>query len=247
VRSLGITAALIMLLPPPGSPQTGDQEHTFRIFEENGVTIAETGGGPKYSGEIFRYERLVTLHEDESRPESLMGRPFVYNLMGEDGSVFITDSQFNRVLRFDAAGEYLHDIGGQGRGPGEYLVPRPLSARDGIVTIYDRQMNRTSFYRYDGTFLESITNFRRRSLSIDGINQGPDGELIFIEHRTTFEGRRAYVYYTATATIYSTEQDTIATLASGPVKGYYQIDGYICWRLFSGYPRPDTTRTSASS
>ncbi|MCK4351174.1 MAG: 6-bladed beta-propeller, partial [Candidatus Krumholzibacteria bacterium] len=232
----GFTPSLVLVLFLTGSSQTWDQEHTFRIFEEDGVTIAETGGGPRYSGEIFHYERLVTLHEDESRPESLMGRPFVYNLMGEDGSVFVTDSQFNRVLRFDATGEYLHDIGGQGRGPGEYLVPRPLSARDGIVTIYDRQMNRTSFFKYDGTFLESITNFRRRSLSIDAIHRGPGGEQIFVESRMSFEGRRAYVYFTSTATIYSAGQDTIATLVSGPVKGYYMIDGYICWRLFSGYP-----------
>ena len=236
VKGLGLTASLMLFLSFPGSSQTWDQEHTFRVFKENGVTIAETGGGPRYSGEIFRYERLVTLHEDESRPGSLMGRPFVYNLMGEDGSVFITDSQFNRVLRFDATGEYLHDIGGQGRGPGEYLVPRPLSAEDGIVTIYDRQMNRTSFYRYDGTFLESITTFRRRSLDIDAIHRGPSSEQIFLESRTSFEGRRAYVYFTSTATIYSAGQDTIAALMSGPVKGYYQIDGLICWRLFSGYP-----------
>ena len=232
----GFSSSLVLVLFLTGSSHTGNQEHTFRVFEENGVTIAETSGGPKYDGEIFRYEFLVKLHEDESRPESLMGRPSSNNLMGEDGSVFITDSKYNRVLCFDASGEYLHDIGGQGQGPGEYLGPRLLSADDGVVTIWDPMSNRTSFYQYDGTFLESEQNFGRRSLGIDGIYRGPEDESIYLEHRTIPEGRSGYVYHSFTATIYSAQKDTVAALVIGPVMGYYQINGYVCWRLFTGYP-----------
>ncbi len=233
----GCTTVLVMALCLIGASSPSDQEHTFRVFEEGGVTIAETGGGPKYDGEIFHYEPVATIHEDESRPESLMGRPYVYNVMGEDGSVFITDSQFNRVLRFDASGEYLHDIGGQGQGPGEYERPRPLSARDGVITIYDVRMNRTSFYRYDGTFLESMTSFRRRSFSIDAIHRGPDGEMIFIESRRSQEAENGYFYVTASVLVYSTSEDTLAVLKTTPVKGDYMLAGRYCWRLFGGWPQ----------
>ena len=234
---MGLSPILIAALLLTAASGFSDQEHTFRVFEENGVTIAETTGGPKYDGEIFRYEPVATIHEDESRPESLMGRPYVYNVMGEDGSVFITDSQFNRVLRFDASGEYLHDIGGQGQGPGEYERPRPLSARDGVITIYDVRMNRTSFYRYDGTFLESMTSFRRRSFSIDAIHRGPDGEMIFIESRRSQEAENGYFYQTASAAVCVASGDTLAILTTGPVKGDYMLGLRYCWRLFGGWPQ----------
>ena len=233
----GFSSSLVLVLFLTGSSHTGNQEHTFRVFEENGVTIAETSGGPKYSGEIFLHEPVATLHEDENRPESLMGRPFVYNLMGEDGSVFVTDSQFNRVLRFDASGEYLHDIGGQGQGPGEYENPRPLSAHDGVITIYDQRMNRTSFYRYDGTFLESMTSFRRRSFSIDALHRGPDDEIIFIESRRTREAENGYFFQTASALVCSASEDTLAVLTTDPVKGDYMLGLRYCWRLFGGWPQ----------
>ncbi len=233
----GCTAALVVVLLLIGASLPIDQEHVFRVFEEDGVTVAETSGGPRYSGEIFRYERVTTINEDENRPESLMGNPSIYSLMGEDGSVFVTDVKYNRVLRFGTDGEYLHDIGGQGQGPGEYLTPKLLSTGNEIVTIWDPRLNRTSFYQYDGTFLESGQNFGRRSLTIDGIYRGPGGESIYLEHRTIPEGRSGYIYHSYTATIYSVQQDTIAVLVTGPVKGIYQMaSGLVCWRLFMGYP-----------
>jgi len=233
----GSSAALVSVLVLTTSSGFLKQEHTFRVFDEDGVTVAETSGGPKYDTELFSFERLARIHEDENRPESLMGNPSSdKSRMGEDGSVFVTDVKYNRILRFDAAGEYLNGIGGQGQGPGEYLGPRLLSTDDGTVTIWDPMLNRTSFYRYDGTFLESEQHFGRRSLAIYGLYRGTGGELVHLEYRTEFEGRRAYVYHSYFATIYSTEHDTIATLVAGPVKGHYQIGGWICWRLFTGFP-----------
>lgn len=44
----------------------------------------------------------------------------------EDGTIYVLQSQARIVSRFDSTGRRLADIGGQGRGPGEFMSPRSL-------------------------------------------------------------------------------------------------------------------------
>jgi hypothetical protein len=148
--------ALYLLLLPLMCIETAQaQEHSFQVFQENGITIAETTGEPKYSQDIFRYEHILTLQEDESRPESLLGNPITANMVEYDGWFYVLDHSPMRIACFDSDGNYSHDIGRAGQGPGEFLYPRMQSVTDGIVTVYDRSLLRLSLFHTDGTFIES--------------------------------------------------------------------------------------------
>ena len=59
--------------------------HSFRIYDENGIEIAETTGGPKYAGEIFEYLEVLRLNQDDSQEASLLARPYMY-MMDEYGA-----------------------------------------------------------------------------------------------------------------------------------------------------------------
>lgn len=129
--------------------------HSFRIYEENGVTIAETTGGPQYEGELFRFEEILTLQEDE-RFESLLNRPSHF-LMDSNGYYYVADSGDSRIAVFDAKGRFIQIIGREGSGPGEFQLPIIQNISNGIISVFDLRLRRTTRYRTDGSLLDIIT------------------------------------------------------------------------------------------
>ena len=72
------------------------------------------------------------------------------------GEVWVTDVGERAVFRWSAMGEELSRVGGVGEGPGEYLRPGLLIEMDGdSVGLWDRQLQRISFFGPDGKFLSA--------------------------------------------------------------------------------------------
>ncbi|MCY3809358.1 MAG: hypothetical protein OXG58_08055 [Gemmatimonadetes bacterium] len=70
------------------------------------------------------------------------------------GEVWVTDVGERAVFRWSAMGEELSRVGGVGEGPGEYLRPGLLIEMDGdSVGLWDRQLQRMSFFGRNGEFL----------------------------------------------------------------------------------------------
>ncbi len=230
-----ITACL--LLPAPSAlSQTVNPNHTFRMYEQDGIPVAETRNGPRYLGEIFRYERVLRLNEDESRPESLLGRIAVPSLMGDDGSIYILDLAPVRIARFDPSGNYANDIGRVGQGPGEYQGPKLLAVAGGRVTVFDPRLARTSCFRPDGSLIEIITapvQGRSGLLEFHPLSNG--GGLLI--HLISNYAREGYRIESKAVTIFTSKGDTLATLTTGSVTGDYIYGaGYYAWRMFEGSP-----------
>jgi len=154
-----ISAAwILLLLVSSCSPRADETEHSFRIYKENGVTIAETTGGPKYAGELFQYEKVVELYQDQDRPESLLNRPGSF-FLDEDGKFYIEDNRNHRIAVFNPTGRYESSIGRSGSGPGEFSRGwNLLDLSNGVLTTYDYMLRRTTLFRTDGTLLEIISN-----------------------------------------------------------------------------------------
>jgi len=183
VISFFCSIAAISLLTACSSEVSPD--HTFRLYEEDGVTIAETTGGPKYSDELFTYEELFHLEQDESREETLLSE--ARNIrMDEEGYLFVSDGGNDRIAVFTPDGLYSHSFGRDGEGPGEFRSGRILGFVDDMVVVVDNRMMRTLLFRRDGTFIRSFSFTRMNMIENVFFNTmsawpGPDGGSILIQ------------------------------------------------------------------
>ena len=128
------------------------ETHSFRLFNDDGVTIAETTGGPKYEEDLFTYKEVFEIQQDPDQPESLLYRPLEFT-MDERGYFYVTDSGKKEISVFDSLGRYSHRIGRAGGGPGEFNYPSIQSVQNGIISVYDRYLRRTSRFETDGTLI----------------------------------------------------------------------------------------------
>ncbi len=79
--------------------------HRFEVYDEDGVTVAHTTGGPLHDGPIFTVEPLLTLIENPSEPESMLFNPSAI-LAGEDGRYYVCDTGNGRVAVFGPEGNF---------------------------------------------------------------------------------------------------------------------------------------------
>lgn len=72
-------------------------------------------------------------------------------------NLYVLDRQSARVMVYDRAGRFVRQIGSQGEGPGELMVPLQLAvAGDGTVIISDIGRPGYALFRPDGTFLRNV-------------------------------------------------------------------------------------------
>ena len=71
--------------------QVTPQTHQFKIIDRDGIIVATSTGGPKYSGELFSYEKVLALHQDPNNDESMLFRPHPF-LIGPDGYFYVLGS-----------------------------------------------------------------------------------------------------------------------------------------------------------
>lgn len=72
-------------------------------------------------------------------------------------NLYVLDRQSVRVLVYDRAGRFIRQIGKEGQGPGELMVPLALAiAGDGTVIVSDVGRPGYSLFRPDGTFLRNV-------------------------------------------------------------------------------------------
>ncbi len=137
-------------LLPACSSSRGGPSHTFRTFAADGVTITETGGGPKYEGELFTYTHVVTIRQEESDPQSLLHRPDPRFVMDAEGRFYIADAGNHRIAVFDESGRYLRSFGHEGAGPGEFRRMRILSLTGDRLAVWDQTLQRTTVFTTTG-------------------------------------------------------------------------------------------------
>jgi len=130
--------------------------HSFSVFEEDGIEVALTTGGPKYTSPLFEYEPLSTLQEDPDNEESLLFRPREFTV-GDDGNYYVNDTGNRRIAVFSSEGRYVRSFGRAGSGPGEFGSLVDIAVHEGIVHIFDSQHKRATRYSCDGTLIDVVT------------------------------------------------------------------------------------------
>lgn len=131
-------------------------EHTFSTFEENGVPVALSSGGPKYTQPLFTYEELYRLQQDESREETILGSTGPCR-MDADGNVYVSDGPNHRIAVFDNTGRFIRSFGREGHGPGEFSALRIQDIWKDQIYVNDNRQRRVSIFRTDGDFVDVFT------------------------------------------------------------------------------------------
>jgi len=146
-----------LLISACSSGEGERSSHSFRIFTENGVSIAETTGGPKYEGELFRYEEVGRLIQDPEQEESLLFNPTIV-MVDEQGYFYVSDIRDKRIVVFSPDLRYSHSIGREGRGPGEFVYPLPLWVGQGRIAVAAGSPGPSYIFSTSGDLLEVLTD-----------------------------------------------------------------------------------------
>ena len=149
-------------------------------------------------------------------------------LVAPDGSIFVADGHGaegnNRIVKFDASGDYLMQWGSTGLEHGEFRDPHALAMDStGRLFVGDRANNRVQIFTQDGEHLETWTQFGR-----------PSG--LFIDHND--------ILYSA-----DSESNTTWGMNRGYLKGIYigsAFDGFIMYHIPDPNQDPDNAGTTAA-
>ncbi len=185
--------------------------HRFTRSEEEGIPVSLSAGSPKYEGELFAYEEVGRLEQDESREETLLFRASQY-LLGEDGWYYVSDTGNGRIAVFDEQGHFQRSMGRKGAGPGEFQYPQILDIRDGVIVTYDMQNRRAGRFRTDGTFLEHI-NPPISIMAARLIHPLADGRRVLLTSDSE-GGPGDVTRMKTTCLVVSAEGDTLASVAT---------------------------------
>lgn len=218
LRYFSIILALVMT----GCASDRESHHSFRIEEIEGVLTAVNKGGPKFSDQLFQYEKTLEIRTDESRPESAL-RSSEQIVMDEDGFFYVEDTYQSRVAVFDPDGRYVRDIGGPGGGPGEFERVSIIGLRDDILSVYDPSRYRLARYRTNG-ILENVSTFPRAGIlgRFGRPYLTPEGHWIIISWPTE-EGRNVLYERVCFLTL-TADLDTIGAAETAPVpREFYYI------------------------
>jgi hypothetical protein len=187
-------------------------QHSFRIFKEDGVSVAETTGGPRFEGELFRYEAVTTLVQDTQQQESLIssiGRMF----RDDDGNSYVVDYGTCRIVVFDQEGRYCRSIGREGDGPGEFRWVDVTCFDGEIFQIWDPNLRRLSHVHRDGTFLGSQPP--PNNIWVAGLIHLPDKR--YLAWSGTPRRREDYAWTSTRMLVLSAIGDTLAAIQSEEV------------------------------
>lgn len=98
----------------------------------------------------------LSIGEAEGDENYMFGRSIVFNTDG-DGNFYVSDSDNNRILKYNPQGKYLLTIGRKGQGPGEFQsLSVPRFDKDNNLYIADSVNRRISFFDKNGKFLRQI-------------------------------------------------------------------------------------------
>ncbi len=221
-RSIILIGTCLFVATSTGCSTRQGDEHAFQVRDIGGVMTAVNSGGPKYSEELFTYEKVLTLQQDPDRPESLLHNAFSLT-MDQEGIYYVEDHDNYRIAVFDSEGNYVRSIGRQGEGPGEFTRGWRLRSLQGDrLTVYDRANRRATLLRTDGT-VEDIFTLPKAVSNISEMYRTPENHWVALH--SIFAERAALRYERAGFTTIDTELDTLGSAETEmlPTSSQYQI------------------------
>ena len=202
--------------------------HSFRLIEEEGVTVALTTGGSKYEGELFIYEKMLELKQDPDQPGSIIYMPSEIT-RDEQGYYYVIDSGDRRIAVFDNEGYYSHSIGRRGGGPGEFNYLQLQSVRGGVISIFDRVLRRITRFQTDGTLIDVTSTPALAGYYFTNYFYLPGDHHLIIVSRWYQEEE---LFQNTLATMLNAESDTLWSIETEEVQAGF-VNNADSWEYFS--------------
>lgn len=161
-----------------------DRPLAVMVTARKEVLVGEQGtGGIRAFDVLGNYLRTVVPEGTITNPNDMC--------QGSDGTLYVTDSEANRVWRFTESGESLGTFGALGTGPGQFDFPTGIAFDDetGELLVADQHNHRVQVFDADGNYVREIAN--GGSLGqffgyLQGLSVDPKGRLVTVD---SFQGR----------------------------------------------------------
>ena len=233
---------LLCVLVGCSNSDQGTQSHSFRVYDEAGITIAETTGGPKYEGELFEYVPTLTL-ESGNTEETMLFNPTSF-IADSEGWFYVNDAGNSDTVVFDPEGKFHKRFGRKGAGPGEFQRAQFLCTVGDLLYVFDYSQRRTTRFRRSGEVVDMVS-VQRNILSprVTALIPLPDADRLLLSSGddspsmpggSTGEGNSWCNILRLTA-----NGDTVWTWSSEPIRTSYPTPITIGGNTFTlslGYP-----------
>lgn len=126
---------------------------------------------------------LILGEENSDSTQYMFGNIRLIN-SDEDGFIYVADGSDNSIRVFDKNGNFSHQMGGRGRGPGEFSEISYFElSQDNMIIAIDRYQARVTFFNSDGTlFKTSLLKIKNLS-NAQYIFQNIDNDSFYIVYR----------------------------------------------------------------
>jgi NHL repeat len=154
--SLGLHRPIDLAIGPDGNVYITDAEPSVTVMAPDGRLLLRWGSSGSRPGEFsFEPDLNDNLHASIA--------------VGEDGTVYVSDSGNSRVDVFTSTGAFLRQFGSQGIGHGRFMDVFDLAAdAQGDVYVADDQVATLSKFSPTGSFEWSIGGFATRDPDLRG-------------------------------------------------------------------------------
>lgn len=214
-RVLSITFLFTLLCSCSKNDSVG-HTHSFSTTVENGVTIAETAGGPRYQQELFRYEKIVEIRGDPSDDRSFLVYPYPPTIDPE-GYLYFADARDHRIVVFSLDGVFIHAFGQAGDGPGDIILPTTIRIYGDTLIVTSNYTSRgirqrISRFSRTGGFLDVYVESLEEALYSQVYDVARDGRRIGVAWETWEDSGTLFEH--VTATVIRGSEDTTAVIRS---------------------------------
>lgn len=122
------------------------------VFQQ--CTVEEQPG-VKNTKTVLHAVEEIRIGQLEGEDEYVFGA-INHMAIGKNGKIFVADRQVPVIRMYDKEGDFIRNVGRQGRGPGEYLrIGGMRTFPDGQLAIWDQRNLKVSLFDQKGDFLES--------------------------------------------------------------------------------------------